>query len=111
MKIDAQGYDYQVMTGVLPASSRVTMVSLECQDVTDPDKLLYKGALTLQQIRTNMAREGWTFVMNDINNMEVKEVNAYFVWDAGKRSTNFINKERFPFLMESDIKKIGDKNI
>jgi hypothetical protein len=94
IKIDAQGYDLQVMQGALyPPSSSSTytqytyalpqVVSLEAMDVTNKSYLLYHDQPTLQEIVEVMQQDhGWTYVTSTNNTALIKEVNAFFVSNA-----------------------------
>jgi len=103
LKIDAQGFDYQVMTGALPVSDRIRTVSLECQDVDNPGLLLYTGALTCFQIRKNLEQHGMHYQMTVKNNPAVKEMNVFFVHDPDDLSNGFVNSTTFPVYKDSDI--------
>ena len=81
IKIDAQGYDLEVMKGAFAATERIQVVSLEAMDVKDPDKLLYLGQPTLKDVITIMAEAGWKHVKNVGNQGALGEVNAFFVSD------------------------------
>ena len=81
VKIDAQGFDLEVMKGLLPMSKKVQVVSLEAMDVEDRSKLLYQGQPLLSEIINFLAKEGWAYVRS-VNNQGVPgEVNAFFVSD------------------------------
>jgi Methyltransferase FkbM domain len=80
VKIDAQGYDLEVMKGALPESRRIQVVSLEAMDVEDRSKLLYQGQPTLSDINAILGRAGWTFVKSVGNRGARGEVNAFFVY-------------------------------
>jgi hypothetical protein len=88
VKIDAQGYDLEVMKGLLGASERVHVVSLEAMDVQDRSKLLYEGQPTLDDIRAFLeSREAnWKFVKSVGNDGALGEVNAFFVFDENHAS-------------------------
>lgn len=79
IKIDAQGYDLEVMKGAFAATDRIQVVSLEAMDVADPDKLLYFGQPPLKDIIATMAKSGWKHVKNVSNQGLAGEVNAFFV--------------------------------
>ena len=79
IKIDAQGYDLEVMKGALPASDRIQVVSLEAMDVTDKSELLYHGQPTLDDIKATLEKEKWRFVQSIGNRGVSGEVNAFFV--------------------------------
>jgi Methyltransferase FkbM domain len=80
IKIDAQGYDREVMKGALSASERLQVVSLEVMDVQDRSLLLYKCQPTLDDVKDFLAKEGWTFVKSVSNHGALGEVNAFFVY-------------------------------
>jgi Methyltransferase FkbM domain len=80
IKIDAQGYDLEVMKGALSVSERLQVVSLEVMDVQDRSLLLYKGQPTLDDVKDFFAKEGWKFVKSVSNHGALGEVNAFFVY-------------------------------
>ena len=81
VKIDAQGFDLEVMKGLLSVSDRVQVVVLEAMDVDDPKKMLYVGQPTLSQIVEFLAKKGWKHVKSVTNNKGLDEVNAFFVYN------------------------------
>ena len=78
IKIDAQGYDLEVMKGALPATDRIQVVSLEAMNVTDRSKLLYHGQPTLEEIIDTLAGQ-WHHIISVSNHGVDGEVNAFFV--------------------------------
>jgi hypothetical protein len=81
VKIDAQGYDLEVMKGMLSVSKRVQVVVMEAMDVKDPKQLLYMGQPMLSQIVEFLAKKGWKHVTSVDNKGVAGEVNAFFVYD------------------------------
>ena len=83
IKIDAQGYDLEVMKGALAAPrGRIQVVSLESMDVDDDSKLLYLGQPKFSQVKAFLEDAGWIYV-NLVSNHGVKgEINAFFVSDS-----------------------------
>jgi hypothetical protein len=81
VKIDAQGFDLEVMKGMLSVSNRVQVVVMEAMDVKDPQKLLYIGQPMLSQIVEFLATKGWKYVTSVDNRGVAGEVNAFFVYD------------------------------
>ena len=81
VKIDAQGFDLEVMKGFLSVSDRVQVCALEAMDVTDPKKLLYAGQPMLSEIEEYLAPKGWKYITSVSNNGVSGEVNAFFVFD------------------------------
>lgn len=82
IKIDAQGYDLQVMKGALQSSSRISVVSLEAMDVTDRSQLLYHGQPTLDDIKDYLKTQSWDYATVLNNDRGSAEVNAFFIHDA-----------------------------
>ncbi len=82
VKIDAQGFDLEVMKGLLSVSDRVQIVVMEAMDVSDPKQLLYVGQPMLSQIVDFLAKKGWKHVTS-ISNPQgaLGEVNAFFVYN------------------------------
>jgi Methyltransferase FkbM domain len=80
VKIDAQGYDLEVMKGALLESDRIHVVSLEAMDVQDRSLLLYKGQPTLDDVKAVLRDAGWKFVKAVGNDGALGEVNAFFVY-------------------------------
>ena len=86
IKTDAQGYDFEVMKGLMNASSsavRGTVVSLEAQDVQDRSRLMYSGQPTLDEMRAALEGTGWRYLGLSMNNALYREVDAFFVFDGG----------------------------
>lgn len=86
VKVDAQGYDLEVMRGLLPASAPGLLVSLETQDVEDRSMLLYNGQPTLTEVRAFLSPHGWHYVGHDVNEFKLREVDAFFVYYASSSS-------------------------
>ncbi len=83
IKIDAQGYDLEVMKGALAAPhGRIQVVSLEAMDVDDESKLLYQGQPLFIDLKKYLEGVGWIYVKSLSNNGVAGEVNAFFVSDA-----------------------------
>ena len=79
IKIDAQGYDLEVMKGALPATNKIQVVSLEAMDVTDKSQVLYIGQPTLEEVKQVLAANGWHYILSIYNQGAKGEVNAFFV--------------------------------
>lgn len=86
IKTDAQDYDFEVMKGLMNASSsavRGTVVSLEAQDVQDRSRLMYSGQPALDEMRAALEGTGWRYLGLSMNNALYREVDAFFVFDGG----------------------------
>jgi hypothetical protein len=83
IKIDAQGYDLEVMKGVISpmtiSHDRVQVVSLETMDVTDPEQVLYVGQPLFQEVKDYLEQRGWIHVQSVSNKGAKGEVNAFFI--------------------------------
>ena len=83
IKIDAQGYDLEVMKGALAAPhGRIQVVSLETMDVEDESQLLYLGQVRFVELKKYLEGEGWIYVKSVSNNGAAGETNAFFVSEA-----------------------------
>jgi hypothetical protein len=88
LKIDAQGYDLEVMKGALLPSSSSSLsssfvnlphvASLEAMNVKDKAQLMYHGQPTLDEMIEFLQLKGWTYVNHTVNNALIGEVNAFF---------------------------------
>mmetsp|Transcript_19988 Transcript_19988/g.29931 ORF Transcript_19988/g.29931 Transcript_19988/m.29931 type:complete len:245 (+) Transcript_19988:446-1180(+) len=78
VKVDAQGYDLEVMKGLLSQAENVTIVSLEAQDVHRASELLYLGQPTLSSMKMFLDQHKWQHLGSRTNNKAVREVDAFF---------------------------------
>lgn len=80
IKIDAQGFDLEVMKGALAAPhGRIQVVSLETMDVDDESKLLYHGQPLFVDLKEYLESKGWIYVKSVHNHGVAGEMNAFFV--------------------------------
>jgi hypothetical protein len=108
IKIDAQGYDLEVMKGALATpKGRIQVVSLETIDVDDDSLLLYQGQPRFSQLKEYLEGAGWIYVKSVANRGVKGETNAFFVSDEQYTSKVARLGDILMSNKEGAVKKLG----
>jgi FkbM family methyltransferase len=79
LKIDAQGYDFEVVKTAAPVFHMITEVTLECQDIGEHLELaLYKNMAQCPEIISYMESHGWKETKRGFANEGIKEYDLWF---------------------------------
>lgn len=79
VKIDAQGFDFEVAKSLGDTMPRVKEMMLEVQNLTQGDsRLLYNGQAPLSVIDAWMRGKGFRLSKCEVNNQAIQELNCYW---------------------------------
>lgn len=80
LKIDAQGYDYEVIKSAAKTISKIKRIKLECQDVgSKKELLLYVNASQCPEIKDWVVSNGFKLKSKTYSNSNIKEYDMVFI--------------------------------
>ena len=102
LKIDAQGYDYEVIKSSTKTLSKIKKIKLECQDVgSKKELLLYEKAVQCPEIQDWVVSNGFELKSKSYSNSNIKEYDMEFE-SVTQSTTVLTNSIRRKLSMDDD---------
>jgi len=85
LKIDAQGYDLEILKSVSSSFLKISSIKVECQEVgSDSQLALYENMGQCPEIETYMREKGWELTSKTFAHEAIKEYDMVFTHQNAK---------------------------